>query len=979
MILKQEKEYQVSFRLHPAWIWGSMALLAVLVGIILWQRLAAGDTGTTIYCGAEQTERIEGEELFVNGGNRFRNGRSRSTAESRNGNAASLVTAESPFGMNYVVEAVDGGEFFELSVWRKREGQATGVLVASLEGKNPIYRESKVATQLVDGWEKLELFLKVPENKKGSPLKLYVYANEFGPDGKVYFDDLVIQQRNLNTRLSQASRNDTAFETLELLVPPAGMLKLEAKAKEARGQGILVTTDDSWVKGKIVQPNNKIPVSLRLKGDWTDHLTTENWSFRVKTRLPETWNRFHTFSVQRPETRYFLHEWVFHELLAREGILTTRYDFIHFRLNGDHKGVYAYEEHFEKILVEAQDRREGPIVKLDETGLWNARKRYSANRGIMEVERNVHAYEAAKVLPFKEDQITQDSALMEKFLQAQTLLEQFQYDGKSSSEVFDAKLMGRYYALIDLTEAYHNLIWHNLRFYFNPVSVRLEPIGFDGFTEAGKAPYTHLPFMGSMGDRAEASFQDRMHPKVFSDPLLARYYIEALYEFSEPKYWEIFLQEQDLALANREKLLQVDRPDYRYDREIIRQRARQIRAVMFPVAESAIKAYWDASSQQIQVRNFHLLPLEIVGAGKKTALQDSLAQAVLLGPYDRGAVPLFTRIPFSTQPKYVYYRLPGLPTLYRTRVLPWPGTSVPTPPQRLFAAVNIETNELYTVRGKEILFQKGKLTVSEDILIPKGYQVRFVGGTELALTQGAAFISYSPVFMEGSEAEPILVHSPDQSGQGFTVLQTEARSQLRYVRFEHLNTLLRPGWTLTGAVTFYESDVEIRQCAFLNNHCEDALNTVRSEFLFSQSLVANTAFDGFDADFCRGTIEEGRFVNTGNDGMDFSGSRIQIVSAKVENAGDKGISVGEAADIRVEQLSIDGAVIGLASKDLSELRIEQLDVRNCQIGFAAYQKKPEFGGAMIWVRQYEATNNGRLHQIEQGSRLTLAGTQVKPI
>ena len=39
-------------------------------------------------------------------------------------------------------------------------------------------------------------------------------------------------------------------------------------------------------------------------------------------------------------------------------------------LNGEGLGVYAWEEHPDKQLVESLNRREGPILKLDDAGFW---------------------------------------------------------------------------------------------------------------------------------------------------------------------------------------------------------------------------------------------------------------------------------------------------------------------------------------------------------------------------------------------------------------------------------------------------------------------------------------------------------------------------------------------------------------------------------------------------------------------------------
>ena len=40
--------------------------------------------------------------------------------------------------------------------------------------------------------------------------------------------------------------------------------------------------------------------------------------------------------------------------------------------NGDKLGIYAIEEHFSKELLESQGRREGVIVRFNETALWGS-------------------------------------------------------------------------------------------------------------------------------------------------------------------------------------------------------------------------------------------------------------------------------------------------------------------------------------------------------------------------------------------------------------------------------------------------------------------------------------------------------------------------------------------------------------------------------------------------------------------------------
>ena len=186
-----------------------------------------------------------------------------------------------------------------------------------------------------------------------------------------------------------------------------------------------------------------------------------------------------------------------------------------------------------------------------------------------------------------------------------------------------------------------------------------------------------------------------------------------------------------------------------------------------------------------------------------------------------------------------------------------------------------------------------------------------------------------------------------------------------------MNTLEEAEWQLTGAVTFYESDVEMTNVTISENHCEDALNLVRSEFSIRELNINNTFADGFDGDFCKGKLFDSYLWNTGNDGLDYSGSWVEISNVRLENVGDKGISAGEQTTLDIKDVKIKGAQIGVASKDLSKVKVVNIHLKDCKQGFAAYRKKPEFGGAVINVKSYSEDNVERLLNADGESKINL--------
>ena len=107
---------------------------------------------------------------------------------------------------------------------------------------------------------------------------------------------------------------------IRLDISPTDMLKVRHKRERALQQGLLVSKSSDYVMAQLNYKDKELTGEVRLKGDWLDHLKGEKWSFRIKTKKQQTWNQMLTFSVQHPETRSYLKEWLYHQWLHQEEI-----------------------------------------------------------------------------------------------------------------------------------------------------------------------------------------------------------------------------------------------------------------------------------------------------------------------------------------------------------------------------------------------------------------------------------------------------------------------------------------------------------------------------------------------------------------------------------------------------------------------------------------------------------------------------------
>ncbi len=942
------------------------------------------DPEFTISCDAENGN--EDTQSFINGqGYEFGNFNTQSGRVSRSGNYSVMLTPDQPYGMTITIGDIQPDEYYRISVWRYGSNDE-GILVADGVDDEAYYGNNDGFGMSEDGWEKITLDVFTPPINKYDKLKIYCWNK--GKD-TIFFDDLKIE------RLPEKTYPEYEQKALELLIEQEGYDQLYAKRKQAFERGVLVTESGDYVKVKLKYGADTLKAKVRLKGDWLDHLQGQKWSFRVKMRKDDSWKGMRTFNIQTPLSRGYLHEWTAHELLLQEDVLTTRYGFVPVKLNGKSLGIYAYEEHFDRHLLERNKRREAPIMKLSEDFFWQIQKDHSNENHFY----NAPCAQIALIEPFKENRIQGSPELYGAFLNGQDLIEGYRNGTASVTDVFEIDQLAKYYALTEVLMAFHGFIWHNIRFYINPVTSKLEPIAYDCYASENTDKRFNGSFFGLEVYKGLKMSKDLLlFATAFENKEFTERYLHFLQKYSDEQFLKEFKTIIDSGLQAYEKQLKKEFQSYSYNYDSIIANAEDLRenlaflanneqllnkeldirsklneavstdTIQYPadLAPYLIKCYKENDKNVYEIRNFLNSPVRAVkysyGGGREVMIGKKVvipAKGKRIVSFDQDNMDDIDQIYFETG--YLNDPVPGM-------VMPWRA------PRRFKVRDNALTGnmdiirKLFNVSGNKIMINSN-VTVQKTILIPEGYEVHFSSGAALDLTRGAAFISYSPVYMKGTRDNPVRVHSGDGTGMGFIVLQAGKRSLLNNVRFEQLNTLDMDGWTLTGGVSFYESDVDMDNVWFTDNRCEDALNIILSDFYMNNCRFDNIFSDAFDSDFGTGTLKNSFFRDCGNDAIDFSGSVVDISDCKIVNVTDKGISSGERSELYVSNVSVKGAKIGVASKDLSLTELNNITLENCRYGIIAFKKKAEFGPAKVILNDRKMKNIHEIFIIEEGSVL----------
>jgi hypothetical protein len=329
----------------------------------------------------------------------------------------------------------------------------------------------------------------------------------------------------------------TNLDFIQLTFSEKAFKKIKKKRLKALSAGILETSDSDYVPVTVSFNGEDFRAEARLKGDWTDHLKGEKWSFRIKLKNDKTILGMRKFSIHHPQTRghYYMAEWLYLKAVKREDLIGLRYNFIESALHIKSKnssrytnidvGLYAMEETFDKRTLESNGMKESVILKFSEQHWWDEVKKSievgSSYGSLWSDFMNYKLIDRAQfpILPFSEEKTVLDGTMNGHFRTGKELLESV-YTGEATlDEAFDVQKLAKQNAILNLFGAIHGTYIINLRFYYNPITSLLEPIAFDGDSGEKLTKYTHFMFL------------DKKKDSVYLKELAY-----ALHEVSQPEY-----------------------------------------------------------------------------------------------------------------------------------------------------------------------------------------------------------------------------------------------------------------------------------------------------------------------------------------------------------------------------------------------------------------------------------------------------------
>ena len=712
------------------------------------------------------------------------------------------------------------------------------------------------------------------------------------------------------------------------------------------------------VKVKIFHNNENVRSDMRLKGDRMVHFQEKkNSSYKFELDKNNYLFGLKKFSLQKPRVRNYIHEWLFHEISRKNGLINLTYKFINLSINGDDQGLYVLEEGFGKELIERNKRRNGPIFSLDE---------------------DVYGYDDKPVFEIYNKNFWSKAQNNTLARIASQKLRDFFKDKANVEEVFDLEKWATYFAVVDLTANYHGAFLKSVKLYYNPLNGLFEPIPFDGHRSKPNYHKKNLNYdnrilidivQNPIGDE-KINFQ--WLKKFFFknnelNKLFYKTYIGKLNKISNKKYINNFLEKNNSKIEQINSHIYADyffydnitkygvgiyyflESDLRHHAGNIRSKLKlkdQIQLVKVSSGEYIFKNFY---------KNYGIIEtdrFECTNNNKNINIQLSKK----INNFEDTRIKINTENYGDLKCNYLFLR-DTLNQDIRKLKVDFINSNYSYKNFKNLYSKNLK--EYFTISGNILKTKERFVEINKNIYIPSGFHVIIEEGQKVLITNQAFLISNSPWTIGGMNKTTTITGLKNNYGGGIFIGETKKTSKINNTNIAFLNgfnQFLKNEYLILGSLNFYETNVKLDKVSFKNIFSEDAINIFRSNFEINNTQYSNISSDAVDIDFGKGELKNVNFINVNNDAIDFSGSDAKVKNAKFNNINDKIISAGENSKITINKIEGKNSFIGIASKDGSKVISNDINFNNVKIPFAVYQKKKEYNYPSLFTENYSVNN-----------------------
>lgn len=748
---------------------------------------------------------------------------------------------------------------------------------------------------------------------------------------------------------------------ISVKIPQSGLQKFSDIRDEARKNGgIYISSKEHEVRGTLDFDGESFVISARPKGDWAHpHLSDLN-RLSLKVKIKDKGKKLfgmREFAIQVIEARS-ADEYYFHKHLSKNDIMSAREFFVNYSFNERPVGLMMIEEHFSYEMAENSRLRNSVFITSDENYLWRQRKydrsHKISNRVIGPYYMPFRIYSSKKVRKSKNI-----NGLYTGIIGAIRGVKEGYIDVE---DIIDIDKYANFTAISKVWKADHGLIHHNLKYYVNPFTSKLEPVGFDGnaFTRDGDYGAEFLPNIFPVKGSQTFMNRYRFHLNRIRDELS---YIVHQLDLDKNKVLARFLQVTPKNIV----------PNFSFRK--LKARVDKL-ITNIPILKKPWKG-WGAKSSFIAKDILDYLIIfdydddgrHFLEISTPTNDQVTVTKISIINTKDSSEI-ILTDEPIVIDPHRSYrdryiMQVPALADKdYKYQVTATQSSNKLGKKPKIFESIRYnrpyEKIEYHSpsvedlknrfsfidiVDDDTIVIPEGSWEVDEDFITPNNFNLVIKAGTSLAVSEEVRFIVNGSLDTLGSKEKPVIIHSKMEGAYwgGILVRNRFKKSLIGNTKISDIKFDKHHARGLTGAITFYEGEVEFSGLLVDNISADTAIDFVRTKVFGKSITVRNTDGGGILFEYSNGYISDGVFEWIGKSAFDFVGSTVDLNRVELGNIGQSGIVGRENTYLSVEDFVGHNMSFAVVVNDSSNIVLERVSLNGVsKVAFNAFNIKPEF-------------------------------------
>ena len=786
--------------------------------------------------------------------------------------------------------------------------------------------------------------------------------------------------------------NNEKIPIIEISIPYENLEIIYKDRINAIKKGYL--KDPTWTEGIVKYGDKDIAAKIRLKGILSSHWEGDKrFSLRIKLRKNLQNNKkdyllgMSSFSIHKLRARQYPYENIFQEILPEIGLKATTHKIVRIKVNGIDWGLMDMQEHISDIMLEKNNLKNSLVVSFNDEVYWT---KYSREEKLP-LEKSQYWLSNPRLFVEASGKSIKKFTNQE-YLYYSYILNTLQNE-KYQNILFNKSYLNNAITISSIWGNYHALADGNTKYYFNPFTLKLEPLMSD------QGPFKIIDNDYKIDDyysgflNAEKSLYK--NNQKLSSEIITLINSKSPYEKSEkifpydlklntniPNKNYLFLKKE----INKNKLDILESQSFSnkkdfYTNQIVCGNNRYLLQTDY----GAIKSTFDG--ENINIHNLLCGEVQI----KKIKLCGLIFESDIIidkdvlkinEPYTINKNELLSnKIKYRKDPlanfekciendiEYIYnqkYFSSKIQKLYNIGINDNPLLKENTSDFFKKTSLNNFILEKNIYKIKKPLFIDGNLIIE--------------AGSKLKFSENAFLIIKGNINIKGTENNPVKMTSINkgQTWKGIYVFNENINkygsSFINNLNIENISELDEGILNLTGGINFYNLNLKIKNLKISNSQAEDALNIIKSNIEIDNLDIKDTKSDAFDCDFCKGEIANMQLHEIGGDGLDLSGSDIKANIIKASNIKDKVVSVGEKTNIKLDLRNVSNSFVGVAVKDSSNAYLKLSNLVTIGAKVMAYDKKPFYEGNTLVKVDYVQTKNEK--EVLKNEFLANIGTKI---